>query len=91
MQCRENRDWAVVFLSDGAIYCGWIKEYSFEPDAENHDFLLTKAKRVNNHLKLNYTVDGLGVYLNTRDVKRIEFVKGQRKKFRRPVPSPMDK
>jgi hypothetical protein len=35
------------------------------------------AKRVDEELKTVYVVNGQGVYLNTRDVKRIEFVQGR--------------
>jgi len=64
----ETKDWAVVFLNDRSIYTGWIKEYSFDPDNAYHDFLLARAKRVDENLKEKYVIDGLGVYLNTRDV-----------------------
>lgn len=75
----SNKDWAVVFLDDGSIYIGWISKYKFDPNIENQDFLLTRAKRVGGDLKEKYIVDGIGVYLNTKDVKRIEFVKGVNK------------
>jgi hypothetical protein len=72
---QPSSEYAVVYLDDGAIYLGWIKEYSFVPDAESNDFLLAGAKRVDEHLKTIYLVNGQGVYLNTRNVKRIEFVR----------------
>jgi len=68
-------DWAVVFLDDGSSYIGYIKDYKFRPDDKEYDFLLAKAKRVDENLNVKYEVSGVGVYLNTRDVKRIEFVK----------------
>ena len=68
-------DWAVVYLNDGAIYLGWITRYRFDPDSQDQDFLLANAKRVNDRLKTMYPVDGIGVYLNTRDVTRIEFIR----------------
>lgn len=68
--------WAVVFLTDGAIYSGWISDYRFDPNSENQDFLLKGAKRVSENLNEIYQIDGLGVYMNTRDVMRIEFIKG---------------
>ncbi len=74
----SRQDWAVVFLEDGAIYLGWISKFAFDPDAEQQEFLLTRVRRVDDSLKEIYRVDGLGVYLNTRNVKRIEFVKGER-------------
>lgn len=72
----DNMDWAVIYLDDGAIYLGWITAYTFNPDIDNQDFLLKNAKRVDDNLKEIYAVNGSGVYLNTRDVKRIEFIKG---------------
>jgi hypothetical protein len=73
----SNRDWAVAFLDDGAIYLGWIKYYSFDPNADNQDFLLSHAKRVDEQLKVKYEIDGNGVYMNTKNIKRIEFSKGE--------------
>jgi len=71
---QPSSEYAVVYLDDGAIYLGWIKEYTFVPDAESNDFLLADAKRVDERLNTIYVVNGQGVYLNTRNVKRIEFV-----------------
>ncbi|MGO9123295.1 MAG: DUF6338 family protein [Terriglobales bacterium] len=71
---RPSNDYAVVYVDDGSIYFGWIKDYTFDPDAENNDFLLADAKRVDERLTEQYSVSGRGVYLNTRNVKRIEFV-----------------
>lgn len=70
-------DWAVVYCADGSIYMGWIKEFTYDPDADDNDFLLSKANCVNEDLTVKYEVDGLGVYMNTKNVKRIEFVKGE--------------
>jgi hypothetical protein len=72
---QPSSEYAVVYLDDGAIYLGWIKEYTFVPDAESNDFLLAGAKRVDEQLNSIYLVNGQGVYLNTRNVKRIEFVR----------------
>lgn len=72
---QQSTEYAVVYLDDGAIYIGWIKEYTFDPDVENNDFLLAGAKRVDDQLNSIYLVNGQGVYLNTRNVKRIEFVR----------------
>ncbi len=73
----SNEDWAVVFLDDGAIYLGWIKYYTFDPNADNQDFILSHAKRVDENLNVKYEIDGFGVYVNTTNVNRIEFLKGQ--------------
>lgn len=67
-------DWAAIYLHDGSIYLGWISRYRFDPDAQDQDFLLTHASRVTDRLKIVHPVDGIGVYLNTRDVSRIEFL-----------------
>ncbi len=72
------KDWAVVYLNDGAIYLGWISEYTFNHNSEHQDFLLKNVKCVNEDLSVKYRVDGVGVYLNTKDVVRIEFVKGKK-------------
>ena len=73
----QSTDWAVIFADDGAIYLGWIKEFTYDPDADNNEFLLSRAKRLNEDGSLQYEVDGQGVYLNTKNVKRIEFVRGE--------------
>ncbi len=70
-----NPEWAVVFLNDDAIYIGQIKEWTFIPDNQDQDFLLGKARRADEDLSVKYEVSGRGVYLNTRDVRRIEFLK----------------
>jgi hypothetical protein len=80
----DVKDWSVVYLKDGSIYLGWISRYRFDPDAPDQDFLLAKARRVNDRLRLIYEVDGIGVYLNTRDVNRVEFVESPSPKKRRP-------
>ena len=72
-----NKDWAVIFLDDGSIYMGYISAYKFDPDTENQDFLLSEAKRIDENLREIYLIDGRGVYLNTKNVKRIEFLKGK--------------
>jgi hypothetical protein len=73
----QSDDWAVVFADDGAIYMGWIKEFTYAPDAQDNDFLLSRARRLNADGSVQYEVDGQGVYLSTRNVKRIEFVRGE--------------
>jgi hypothetical protein len=75
---NSNKDWAVVFVNDSSIYLGWISMYTYNPNVENQDFLLSKARRVDETLNTLYIIDGQGVYLNTKDVKRIEFVQGNK-------------
>lgn len=72
-----NENWCVVFLDNGSIYMGYISQFTYDPERESYDFLLGKAKRVNEELEEKYIIDGIGVYLNTKDVKRIEFLKGR--------------
>lgn len=82
-----NEDWAVVFLQDGAIYLGYIKYYRYDPNQSNQDFLLSFARRVDADLQTKYEITGQGVYLNTRDVLRIEFIRGRRKNNEPSAPS----
>ena len=72
---EDVTDWAVIYLKDGSIYSGKIEYYSYDPDEENQDFLLAIAERVDEDLKTQYTIDGIGVYMNTRDINKIEFLK----------------
>ncbi len=72
------RDWAVVHLDDGSSYLGWISQYRSDPDFADQDFLLTHARRVDDAIKELYPVDGIGVYVNTRHVSRIEFLRGKK-------------
>ena len=75
----ENEDWAIVYLDDKSIYLGWIADYSYDPSFEDQDFLLSNAIRLDENLKKVSKINGIGVYLNTRDIKKIEFVKGSEK------------
>jgi hypothetical protein len=56
---------------------GWIKEFTYAPDAQDKDFLLSRARRLNADGSVQYEVDGQRVHLSTRNVKRIEFVRGE--------------
>jgi hypothetical protein len=47
---RPSNDYAVVYVDDGSVYLGWIKDYTFDPDAEDNDFLLADAKRLDEQL-----------------------------------------
>ena len=73
---KKNKDWALVFLNDNNIYLGWIKEYTFFPDSNDYEILLTKAKNVDDKLQTKYEVNGYGVYLRCSNIKRIEFLIG---------------
>ena len=70
----NDEDWAVVYLKDGTIYLGWISQYSYDPDSEQQDFLLSEAKRVNDQLKPEWHVTGKGVYLTTDSIHKIEYL-----------------
>lgn len=65
-----------MFLDDDSIYLGYVKAYRADPDESEQDFVLGQVKRVDEHLQILNEIDGLGVYLNTRNVKRIEYYKG---------------
>ncbi len=39
-------------------------------------FLLSKAQKIKDDGDIEYCIDGLGVYLNTKNVKRIELLNG---------------
>jgi hypothetical protein len=64
----SHENWAVVYLKDGSSFLGYIAEYAFDPDAKDQDFLLAEAKRVKDDLTPEYIVNGIGVYLNTKEV-----------------------
>lgn len=74
---NPSNDWAVVFLKDGTIYLGSITNARIDPNTEDQDFLLSNARRINEKLKVKYWVTGIGVYLNTREVQKIEFLKSK--------------
>ena len=74
--------WAMVFLDDDIQYIGYIRYFRNDPDANDQDFLLAESFRVDKNRKVIYSVEGVGVYLNTRDVRRIEFLDSSRSKVR---------
>ena len=71
---RGTDQWAQVFLDNDVQYLGYIKYFKNDPDAADQDFLLAESYRVDKNRRPLYRVDGVGVYLNTRDVRRIEFL-----------------
>ena len=77
LNARDDRSWCVVYLNDGASYLGWIHTFSADPEQTDQEFFLARAKRVRDDLSVMYSVDGPGVYLSTKGVTRIEFVRGQ--------------
>ncbi len=70
-------EWAYVTLADGSKYLGWIKEWTYDPNETDQDFLLAEAQKVDNNLKPIYKIDGKGIYLRTSWVVCIEFFKGK--------------
>lgn len=74
---EENKsNWVVVFLNDGSSYFGKISRYTFDPDLDSQDFLLSNASRLKENNEIDYEISGLGVYLQTRDVVRVEYFEG---------------
>jgi hypothetical protein len=71
---KGTDQWALVFLDNDIQYLGYIKYFRNDPDSEDQDFLLAECYRVDKNRKPLYRVVGVGVYLNTRDVRRIEFL-----------------
>jgi hypothetical protein len=72
----ETNQWALVFLDNDVQYLGYVRYFRNDPDATDQDFLLAECFRVDKNRKALYRVEGVGVYLNTRDVRRIEFLDG---------------
>ncbi|MHA1568670.1 MAG: DUF6338 family protein [Alphaproteobacteria bacterium] len=70
---QEQGSFAAVFLNDGSIYLGWIGQFTYDPNASEQDFLLQDAKKIDENFNEIYKVEGIGVYLNTKNVKRIEY------------------
>jgi hypothetical protein len=71
---KGTDQWALVFLENDVQYLGYIKYFRNDPDASDQDFLLAEGYRVDKNRRPLYRVNGIGVYLNTRDVRRIEFL-----------------
>jgi hypothetical protein len=69
--------WACVTLTDGSKYLGWIKEWTYDPNDTDQDFLLSDAQKIDEKFNTIYEIDGQGVYLRTSWVVSIEFFKGQ--------------
>ncbi len=68
--------WALVRTKQGVLYLGWVEKYSFDPVAEDHDFLLRPAYLVNDNLDVQRDLQEGGVYLNTRDIESFEMIPG---------------
>ena len=68
-----GNEWVIVYLSDGSIYLGWVSQFANHPERTNQEFVLQNARRLDEAHKQLYEIVGAGVYLNTRDVIRIEY------------------
>jgi hypothetical protein len=68
--------WAIARTKEGTKYLGWIKRYSFDPEAEDHELLLCPAFVVDAKLEIQRDLSKGGVYLNTRDLDSLERVPG---------------
>lgn len=73
---EKEQLWALVRTKGGKLYLGWIERYSFDPEAEDHDFLLCPAFEVDASLEVQRDLSKGGVYLNTRDLDSLERVPG---------------
>ena len=70
---EEPTEWAVVKLKDGSRYMGYISNWTFDPDATEHEFILSEARRVDDDFNPLYEIQGRGVYMRTSAVDHIEF------------------
>lgn len=75
---KENL-WVLVRTEQGFRYLGWVTRYSFDPEAEDHDFHLRPAYLVDDDLLIQRDLTQGGVYLNTRDVESLEMIPGKQR------------
>ena len=68
--------WMLVRTKQGALYLGWLEQYSFDPSADDHEFVLCPAYLVDDDLTIKRDLKKGGVYLNTRDVESLEMIPG---------------
>jgi hypothetical protein len=74
---QTQAGWAVVFTDDGAIYMGWIGEFTYLPDAADNDFLLSDATRLNDDFTVSYEVKGQGCLSEYEECETNRVQKGQ--------------
>lgn len=72
----EDELWVIARTKQGSLYLGWVEKYSFDPTAEDHEFLLRPAYVVDTDLNVERDLAEGGVYLNTRDVESLEMIPG---------------
>lgn len=71
--------WMLVRTKQDALYLGWLEQYSFDPSADDHEFVLCPAYLVDGDLNVKRGLKQGGVYLNTRDVESLEMIPGNQK------------
>ena len=72
----DDELWALVRTKQGIHYFGWLDKYSFDPAAENHEFVLRPAYLLDADLAVKRDLKQGGVYLNTRDIESFEMIPG---------------
>ncbi|MCY4360865.1 MAG: DUF6338 family protein [Gammaproteobacteria bacterium] len=72
----DDELWALVRTKQGIYYFGWLDKYSFDPAAENHEFVLRPAYLLDAELAVRRDLKQGGVYLNTRDIESFEMIPG---------------
>ncbi len=75
----KNELWMLAHTKQGAPYLGWLTQYSFDPAADDHEFVLRPAYLVDDDLNIKRNFKQGGVYLNTRDVDSLEMIPGSKK------------
>ena len=72
----DDELWALVRTKQGIHYFGWLDKYSFDPAADNHEFVLRPAYLLDADLAVRRDLKQGGVYLNTRDIESFEMIPG---------------
>ena len=72
----DDELWTLVRTKQGIFYFGWLDKYSFDPAAENHEFVLRPAYLLDADLEVKRNLKQGGVYLNTRDIECLEMIPG---------------
>lgn len=71
--------WMLVRTKQRTLYLGWLEQYSFDPSADDHEFVLCPAYLVDEDLNVKRDLKQGGVYLNTRDIESLEMIPGNQK------------
>ena len=75
----KNELWMLIRTKQGTLYLGWLEQYSFDPAADDHEFVLCPAYLVDDDLNIKRDLKRGGVYLNTRDIESLEMIPGNKK------------